>query len=157
MGQKITGLILILAVMAVSGIGGFLVAGTQPVKAPAEHQAIVDVTIIRDTTYSFPLVPKCVDSGKKVWGLPIIGLAVFEEGEIYQQSTWIWQRNGDTEMAMTVWGPGEDQSTCFVELARLGTNTFEVKVKGEVEITMPSISGNYNVKPGYYSFTVEVE
>lgn len=159
MEKKLTALMLIVLMVGIGGLGGFLFGSqySQEVKPPSEHQSIVDSMTIKDTYWNLYLEPKCVDSGTYQWGeISIKEFQVFEEGRTYLQSTWIWQRHGDTEVAMTIWGPSEDQTTCAIELGKLGGNPFEVKVKGVTETYLKATNESPGYRDAYYAFAVEI-
>lgn len=160
MNTKLTGFVLILMLMGIGGVGGFLYGQGHPVQPPTTHQNIVSSMIINDDKWDIYLIPKCVDASPElVYGEhSIISLDAFETGRIYPQSTWIWQRYRDTEVAMTIWGPGEDGITYSIELSKLAGNPFTVKIGGEVVLIMKSnpdlIDTGYE---GYYVLTVELD
>ena len=161
MGQKTTAVFMIILMLGIGGLGGFLFAQTQPIKPPSEHQAIVDSIIIQDIEFNVYLHPKCVDAGIRTWAEhAIIELEAFQEGRPYQQTTWLWQRYGDTELAMSIWGPGEDKASYGLEFGRLGANPFRVQVMGEEAFIIPWAAGIPTgsgwASEGYYTMTVEV-
>ena len=155
MAQKTAAILVLVLLMgfgflAGSFFGGFIGALT----VPNEHKAIVDSMEVRDTEANFKLTPKLVDSGNKEWGAGLSTFAVFKAGKSYPQTTWLWQRHGDTEVAMTIWGPS-DNDKYSVEVARLGGNPFTVKVNGVLKATIPKAT----TVPfeGYYQFELEVD
>lgn len=158
MNTKLTGFMLILMLLAVGGVGGFLYGQGYAVQPPTNHQNIVSSMIIHDDKWDTYLIPKCVDANPElVCGEhSIISLEAFEYGKIYAQSTWIWQRYGDTEFAMTIWGPGEDGITCSIELSKLAGNPFTVKINGETVLEIRDIASGV-IDPGYYVLTVELD
>jgi len=122
---------------------------------PASHRAIIENMEVIDTRANFKLTPKLVDSGVRSFGKGI-PLELFTNYEEYQQTTWIWQRHGDTEFAMTIWGPGNDGKTHMIELGRTAADPFEVKVAGETKLVIPQITEWKTVMEGYYEFEVIV-
>lgn len=161
--MKIAPVILMLILVVVGGIGGFIYASQNPVTPPAEHQGIINTMIITDTVWNVQLTPKCVDSAGIFWAKhQIVELDAFTEGREYYQSTWVWQRYGDTEMVMTIWGPGEDQTTCLIEIAKLAGNSFSIVLKGETILDIAKSSESMQAKgecwacEGYYTLHVEI-
>jgi len=133
---KTSALILLILALGIGAFGGFMYGQTYVVQPLHEHQAITDSIVIHDTRYDSYLTPKCVDAGSRIYneGKP---LAVFIDGRSYEQSTWLWQRYGDTEIVMTIWGPGEDHKTVSVEFGKVAANPFDIKLLGETIIQMP--------------------
>lgn len=159
MNTKLTSFMLVLMLVAVGGIGGFLYGQGHPVQPSSGHQNIVSSMIIYDDRWDTYLIPKCVDASPELVYAQhsIVSLDAFELGRIYPQSTWIWQRYGDTEIAMTIWGPGEDGTTCSIELSRLASNPFTVEIGGEVVLEIKQRSDLIDTGyEGYYVLTVEL-
>ena len=160
MNPKTTGLLLMVMLLVVGGFGGYLYGLGNPVQPPSDHQNIVSRMIIYDEDFDFRLIPKCVDASPEVvcGEHSIVQLGLFETGRTYAHSTWIWQRYGDTEIAMTIWGPGEDGTTYSIELGKLAGNPFTVKIAGEevlqIKQTPNLIDTGYE---GYYVLTVELD
>lgn len=157
MNTKLTGFMLVLMLVAIGGIGGFLYGQGHPVQPSSEHQNIVSSMIIHDDKWDNYLIPKCVDASPElVCGEhSIVSLDAFEYGRTYAQSTWIWQRYGDTEFAMTIWGPGEGGTTYSLELSRLAGNPFTVKINGEIVLEISDMADGPT--PGYYVLTLELD
>jgi len=124
--------------------------------APTGHKALIDRMTITDTRINFKFTPKLADSGSRKWGQGFSMIIHFTKDKEYQQSTWIWQRYGDTEVAMTIWGPDDSGERYYVEASMLGGGPFEVKIDGVTKLTMYMEV----LAPGYYSgcydFDVEV-
>ena len=123
-------------------------------QAPSSHQSIVNSMEIIDTSAQFRLTPKLVDSGQREWGKGLTILSVFSERKEYAQSTWIWQRYGDTEIAMTIWGPDDSGKVFMIEIARLGADPFIVKINGITKLTIDTATKSPEV--GYYCLEVSL-
>jgi len=142
-------LVLLLGVGFLLGglFGGAFIGGFA---APSGHKAVIGSMTITDTRINFDLTPKLADSGSTKWneGFPLN--AIFTSQKKYPQSTWIWQRYGDTEVAMTIWGPDDSGELYYVEAAMLGGGPFELKIDGVSKLTMyPAV--------GCYEFEVPVK
>jgi len=125
-------------------LGLFLMPIFQTVQAPASHRTIVNATSIKDTTVNFYLKPTLVRVDKPEWCKGLDFQATV--GKSYPQTTWVWTRYGDVEVAMTIWGPGDDGVTCLVEFATLAGNPFSINCGGQ----------QFNLQTGYYCTTVKV-
>ena len=67
------------------------------IRAPKNHQWILDNLEVIDQRYpDTPLDEKLVDYGVRTWGKPLMVLSEFKDNEEYSQTTWIFQRWGDT-------------------------------------------------------------
>jgi len=132
-----------------SFFGGALIGGYA---ASSSHRAIVDKIKVVDTRVNLELTPKLVDSGNRKWGEGLTSLGVFIAGKEYPETTWIWQRYGDTDLAMTIWGPDESGTTYDLEFGRLGS-CLKVTYNGVEKFTVTSELSN----EGFYWFTVTVE
>ena len=107
MQKTMTYMVLILLIgggfLAGSFIGGSLVGG---LVAPSDHKAIAEDFQIYDDYYDNYLPkPTLVTFGTLKYGEKLSSLSVFIIDQPYQYSLWIWQRKGDTEMTMEIWGP----------------------------------------------------
>lgn len=156
--KKSAASLLLLAVIAASSVGGFLIGQQSSVTPPDSHALIVKRTAIMDTSTEhngYYLIPKCVDAGARIYGkFSITTLEIFIANREYEQSTWLWQRNGDTEVAMTIWGPGEDGITVMLEFAKLGADPFIVQITGTTVITMPKSTAS--PAEGYYVLSAQI-
>ena len=135
--------------LAGSFTGGFVAQLT----VPAGHKSIIGSMTIRDTQANVLLSPKLVESSNVEWGK---GLSVyFVKGKVYPQSTWLWQRYGDTEIVMNIWGPDESGTMYGVEIARLAWSPFEVKIDGVTKLTIDPVT---SLEPaiGYYQLEVRL-
>ena len=155
MAQKTTALVLIMLLMGLGFLAGSFAGGfIGQLTVPATHKSLVDSMQIIDTTINFELTPKLVDSGSRKWGEGFSTLSVFYKGEEYLHSTWIWQRHGDTEVVMTIWGPDESGEILSIEIARLGSSAFTVKINGVTKLTMDQVTSAPAI--GYYFIEVTV-
>lgn len=95
--------------------------------APADHKAIIDNMKVYDTVAKLYLTPRLADAGLKVYGQGYpLEIWQFTKGEEYEQTTWLWQRFGDTEFCMTIWGAGDDAKTYYFEVGKLSGTGFEI-------------------------------
>ena len=155
MAQKTTALVLIMLLMGLGFLAGSFAGGfIGQLTVPATHKSLVDSMQIIDTTINFELTPKLVDSGSRKWGEGFSTLSVFYKGEEYLHSTWIWQRHGDTEVVMTIWGPDESGEILSIEIARLGSSAFTVKINGVTKLTIDQVTSAPAI--GYYFIEVTV-
>ena len=158
--QKTTALVLIMLLMGLGFLAGSFAGGfIGQLTVPATHKSLVDSMKIIDTAINFELTPKLVDFGIRTsgegWPLATIyEVGEFTFGEKYLQSTWIWQRYGDTEVVMTIWGPDASGKILSIEIARLGSSTFTVKIKGVTKLTMDQVTSTPAI--GYYLIEVTV-
>jgi len=135
--------------LAGSFVGGFF----EQLTVPASHKSIVDSITITDTVANFKLTPKLVTSSNVEWAK---GLSVtFIKGKVYPQTVWVWQRYGDTEIVMSIWGPDESGKTCSIEISRLAWNPFVVKINGVTKLTMDAVASVPAI--GYYCLEVAVD
>ena len=121
--------------------------------APSGHKAVIDSMTITDTRINFAFTPKLADSGTRKWGQGFSTISIFTKDKEYPQSTWLWQRYGDTEVAMTIWGPDDSGERYYVEASMLGGGPFEVKIDGITKLTMYMEV----LAPGYYSGCYEFD
>jgi hypothetical protein len=131
------------------------------VGAPDDHWAIIenmDIIEVGLEGEHFTLEPLCVDYGKKEFSKewPI---SLFHEGELYPQSTWLFQRWGDTEVCLTIWGPAEDQGYDLEASRLVGFQKIEIWYDHELIRTMPRVTQDdlYTCMPGYVWFTLSLE
>ena len=126
----------------------------------SDHKSIADSIKIVDN--GNVLTCKPVDHSENVWGQGLYA-TVFINGKKYRQSTWLFQRYGDTELVMTIWGPGEDGETYNIELGRVGIlGPAKVYFNDNELFTIPEKTysdignGVKQVTPGAYVFTVKL-
>lgn len=155
------GLVLIIALLGIGTGFGFLLLPRflerSTLLIPEGHQFIVDnmEVILEGELEQYPLEPLCVDQGARVYGKDS-PLAIFKVGNEYYQTTWIWRRHGDTDAAITIWGPGEDDLTYTIEAARFhGGYKITFLYMGEPKRIMQPLPYNPSeIHPGYTYFTV---
>jgi len=151
MTKKIVGLVFLLLVL-VGGIAAVWWTTTN-ISVPAEHQTIIDNLVIVDTTKGYALpAAKCVASGTLQYGVAQSVLSQdFTVGESYAQTTWVWQRSGDTNFVMKIWGP-DNQGGYDVEFGRLCTDAFTISFNGKLMMTVPVIPSMANsvMQNGYF-------
>jgi hypothetical protein len=111
---------------------------------------------VKDTSLNVALTVQYVESGSKQYGVPLS--TSFVLGKKYVQSTWVWTRNGDVELAMTIWGPDESGKKYSVEFGRVGLwGGGEIWFQGAVKFNIPAVTDSSSGKAeGYYWFEVEV-
>ena len=144
-------------ILAFVAIGAFLGWFAHEVFSfpPASHKSIIEAMNVIDTKANFYLTAKCVDYGKREW---LKGLAVAEliPGKQYEHSTWIWQRHGDTDIVMTIWGPDETGQTCLIEIAKLSWNPFKIKINGQTVLQIPATASEED-HTGYYTIAINIQ
>lgn len=158
MAPKKAASFLMLALIVCAGVIGYLTAqqtGVTPNVNP-KHTVIVQKMAIQVMGHDIPqqagdsgyiyLEPKCVDTGTRTYAKY---MSIFVAGKDYDASTWIWQRYGDTELCMAVWGPGEDGETIGIEIAKTSWDGFTVKFEGNTLLEIPAHS-DQNPTAGYY-------
>jgi len=152
--QKTTALILIMLLMSLGFLAGSFAGGfIGQLTVPASHKAIVESMTVTDTRANLKLTAKLAESSNVECGK---GLSVyFVKGKVYPQSTWLWQRYGDTEIVMNIWGPDESGTMYGVEIARLAWSPFEVKIDGVTKLTIDPVT---SLEPaiGYYQLEVRL-
>jgi len=153
--------ITLVAIIGVVALAIYFYTSPRVIGIPQDHSQIInDLDVVEvGTSETFSLSSLCVDSGSRVFG-ENWPLSIFETGETYTQSTWIWQREGDTEACLTVWGPGDDGKTYDLELSRLvGALEIRVYYEGVLQRSMPKVTmvDAYDVMPGYVWFNVVLE
>ncbi|MDH5203399.1 MAG: hypothetical protein OEW69_09090 [Nitrospirota bacterium] len=127
--------IIVLAIISAIGGALFLQPLIGKIRAPKTHQWILDNLEVYDTRYSdTPLEEKLVDYGVRTWGKPLTVLSAFKDNEEYSQTTWIFQRWGDTELCLTIWGPGDDDKSYYVEAAQMGWGPFKIYLADEEKL-----------------------
>jgi hypothetical protein len=139
--------------LAGSFMGGFLAAS---LTVPAKHKAIVDDMKLTLVANGLELQVKFVDSHNAEWGKGC-PLSMFDVGTTYTSTTWLWQRYGDTEFVMQIWGPGNDGKTYQISLGRVsGGNAHVLTYKGVTKLTIAEITDWTSPMVGYYWFDLEV-
>jgi hypothetical protein len=138
-----SGMALLLIILAVFSINTTI--------APGNHQTVANEFSIEDTSLNASLTLTCVKSGNVQWSVPLSG-ASFTNNKNYPQSTWIWQRSGDTDWTMTVWGPADDGHSYFIEFGRLGADSYTISWAGIPKIWVDAVNATPAV--GYYQIVV---
>jgi hypothetical protein len=114
---------LVLAVLLLGLVMGIFLSPTiNSFLAPSSHKAIVDTMTI--TTGTNKLTSAYLSSGTTTWKLSLI--ENFLKGGTYTYSLWVYSYQGDPEVYMCIWGPGEDGKTFQVELCASWTRTYTV-------------------------------
>ena len=154
MQQKTTAFIVLILLIGFAFLVGSFAGGfVAQLTVPAGHKSIIDSMTIRDTQANVLLSPKLVESSNVEYGK---GLSVlFTKGKVYPQTVWLWQRNGDTELVMNIWGPDESGKTYGIEISRLAWNPFEVKIDGVTKLTIDAVTSR-EPAIGYYQLEVTV-
>lgn len=154
------GLILVIVLLSVGTLFGFMLLpellGRSELIIPQGHQYIMEnMEIIVGETEQVALEPYCVKCSLMEWGA-YRPLTLFETGNQYYQSTWIWSRpGGDTDAALTIWGPGNDGLTYEIEASRfIGYVPITILYQGEVIRSMPKVEWSTGSLSGYVVFRV---
>ena len=162
MAQKpLTYIVLILLIgggfLVGSLVGGSLVSG---LAVPSDHRAIAEDFKIYDENYGYLPSPKVVSFGTLKYGEKLSSLSVFVVDQPYQYSLWIFQRKGDTEMTMEIWGPDAD-GNYDIGFGRMGLYYGGyIEYKGVEVLTIHSastdttINGQGRSHEGEYALTV---
>jgi len=154
MAQKSLAVLVILLFLGAGFFIGSLAGGfIGHLTVPASHKAIIDSMQVIDTIANFKLTPKLVDSSNVECAK---GLSVmFIKGKTYPQTVWLWQRYGDTDIIMNIWGPDETGKTYSIEIARVAWNSFKIKINGETKLTIDQVTSTAPAI-GYYQLEVQV-
>lgn len=155
MQQKTTAAVVILLLIGCGFFVGSLAGGfIGQLTVPASHKAIVDDMKLKLTATGLELTVKFVDSANAEYGKGC-PLSSFTIGETYTHSTWVWQRYGDTEFVMTIWGPDNSGKTYDISLGRVsGGNAHVLTYKGVTKLTMAEIMDWTSPMIGYYTFSL---
>jgi hypothetical protein len=155
MQQKISALIVIVLLLGFAFLVGSFAGGwIGQLTVSAKHKAIIDSMTITDTAANIKITPKLVDAGNIEWAKGLS--AFFVKGTTYPMSCWLWQRYGDTQMVMAIWGPSGDGKTYTIEIGRISWDPFDVKINGVTKLTIDRVT---NAEPaiGYYQLQVIVD
>ena len=154
MQQKTTAILFLVFLLGLGFLAGSFVGGFfGQLTVPTSHKSIVDSMTVTDTSANFKLTPKLLSSSNLECAK---GLSVtFIKGKHYQQTVWSWERNGDVELVMCIWGPDENGHLYGIEISRLAWNPFEVKIDGVTKLTVDAVTSMPAV--GYYSLEVTVD
>ena len=131
MAQKTVAVIMILLFLGAGFFIGSLAGGfVGQLTAPASHKAIIDKMVIKVGSYE--LSPSYLSTGKTIWQLSSLEDNFYKDGT-YQYTLWVYSYQGDPEVYVCIWGPGEDGKTYEVELAASYPRDFTVKYGGTTE------------------------
>jgi len=154
MAQKTATILVLVLLMGFGFLAGSFFGGFfGQLTVPTSHKAIIDSMEVKDVDANFKLTAKLTDSGNNEWMAGLSTLATFTAGQSYPQTIWLWQRYGDTEVVISIWGPSKDDKY-LVEVASLGSGPFTVKVDGTTKVTIPKALDSGSI--GHYWFDVEV-
>jgi len=149
------GLILLLGggFLVGSFFGGSLVGS---LAAPSDHKAIAENFKIYDAVYGYLPQPKFMYSSVLKYGESLGTVpSQFTTNEPYTFSLWIWQRKGDIEITLEIWGPddtGHGYAICF---GRTGLgNGGRIEYKGAVAFV---IEKGYGYRPNEQGYSEEGE
>lgn len=153
MTQKTTALIVIILLMGFGFLAGSFLGGfIGQLTVPASHKSIIDSMAVTDTRANVQLTPRLVSSSNTEY---CKGLSVFfTRGKVYSQTVWLWERYGDVELVMNIWGPDDTGKTYGIEISRLAWDPFVVKIDGVTKLTIEEVTGVPAV--GYYGLEVTV-
>ena len=131
MAQKTVAVLVILLFLG----GGFFIGSfaggfVGQLTVPATHRAIIDKMVIKAGTYK--LSPSYLSTGKTIWQLSSLEDNFYKDGT-YQYTLWVYSYQGDPEVYVCIWGPGEDGKTYEVELAASYPRDFTVKYGSTTE------------------------
>jgi hypothetical protein len=153
MEKKFSALLLLLVVsLGAAGLFGYMAVSAVP-NPPSEVKTIVSNLSITDVTKDSALTVTCVSAGTLSYGAPqsVLPSQSFTLGQSYPQTVWLWQRAGDTQFVMKVWGP--DQNGGYdLEFGRCCTDQFTVMYKGTTIQSVPQIASMTNgvAQSGYF-------
>ena len=131
MAQKTVAVLVILLFLGAGVFIGSLTGGfVGQLTVPANHKAIIDKMIIKVGSYE--LSSSYLSTGKSTWQLSTLQENFLKDGT-YQYSLWVYSYQGDPEVYVCIWGPGEDGKTYEVELAASYPRDFTVKYGSTTE------------------------
>jgi len=139
---------ILLGALLVTGFG-FLQSGGVNLPYDQKHKFIAENFIVQDMTTNSLTKLKHIITGPAQF-YPTAPYDVFTARQSYTQSLWVWTSEGDIDVTMTVWGPGNDAKTYLVEFGRHTGNEVRIEGFGRV-FSWPEAS-----TVGYASLTVEV-
>ena len=157
MMQKTTAIIVLIMLIGFGFLAGSFFGGFfGQLTVPASHKVIVDHMKLTLVATGLPLTVKFVDSVNAEYGKGC-PLSMFTVSKTYACSTWVWQRYGDTEFVMQIWGPGNDGKTYDVAFGRVsGGNAHKLTYKGVTKLNFAEITDWTSPMLGYYIFSLEV-
>jgi hypothetical protein len=114
MNQRVKATVLVFGILLLGLIMGvFLSPMVNSFLAPTNHKTIVDkMTIMTGTS---KLEPAYLSTGTSMWTLSLV--ENFLHGGTYSYTLWVYSYQGDPEVTVCIWGPGEDGKTYQVELS----------------------------------------
>ena len=129
MAQKTVAVMVILLFLGAGVFIGSLAGGfVGQLTVPATHRAIVDKMTIKVGSYE--LSPSYLSTGKSTWQSFSTLQENFLQDGTYQYTLWVYSYQGDPEVYVCIWGPGEDGETYQVELCAAWTRYYTVTCKG---------------------------
>jgi hypothetical protein len=105
---------------------GFLQSGGTNIPYDQNHVNIASKISIFDTTDGVALTCRHAQTGPAAMH-PYAPLDTFTARETYTQSVWFWCLDDDVDITMTIWGPGNDGETYYLEFGRHMGNAAEIK------------------------------
>ena len=131
MAQKSLAVLVILLFLGAGVFIGILAGGfVGQLTVPANHKAIIDKMVIKAGSHK--LSPSYLSTGKTIWQLSSLADNFYKDGT-YQYTLWVYSYEGDPEVYVCIWGPGEDGKTYEVELAASYPRDFTVKYGSTTE------------------------
>jgi len=115
---------ILLGALAVGGYGYFSTGGVN-IPYDTVHTNIANGFQVTDMTDSAGLTLRHMMTGSATYH-PFASQDVFVAGQSYTQSLWVFEADGDIDITMTIWGPGEGD-TYSVEFGRHAGNTIQIK------------------------------
>lgn len=117
---------LLFAVLLGLIMGIFLSPMIRSFFVPSSHKTIIDNMAITYGTYK--LEPAYLSTGTSTWTLMSL-TENLQVGGTYTYSLWVYSYQGDPEVVVCIWGPGEDGKTHQVELKAFSSfRSYQVKV-----------------------------
>lgn len=146
---KVKGALMLITVLIVGFILGSFMG---PLFFASGHQPIIDQLKVEEPSYSGKfLTVKCVATDNVEYGKGL--MYSFTQGKTYPHSTWIFTREGDVELVVSIWGPGDDGVTFNIEVARLTCLEVDVYFKGSPLTSFNSIT-NPTKGQGYVGYVI---
>ena len=127
MSQKTTALIVLVLLIGVGFLAGSFLGGfVKQWTAPQGHSSIINGMKIA-VTYATPvdLQPEFLKSSSATWTLSVLS-DNFQWSKTYSYSLWVYSCNGDPEVYVCIWGPGNDGKTFMVELCSSADRKYRV-------------------------------
>ena len=124
MAQKTIAVIVILLFLGASFFIGSLAGGfVGQLTVPANHKAIIDKMVIKAGSHK--LSPSYLSTGKTIWQLSSLADNFYKDGT-YQYTLWVYSYEGDPEVYVCIWGPGEDGEMFQVEFSASYARNFKL-------------------------------